>query len=183
MGTWQDAIHREGAQNSPATDYVCRIYVQGAIRRPQADQAPDMRRSTAISGERSYNEFSASNRCRAGRVRCDFCTPSCADAAAVSTSGNAGASEAGAACACGTTRHTTTSDDSGTQSNDSAAAHNATTSGVTRAECATSDRGVLSDLPGRPVPRVLRRRTRSALLPLRSDGAICGRGDVLQDTA
>ena len=181
MGTWQDAIHRGVRQNSPATDYVCRIYVRGAIRRPQADQAPDMRRSTGIRSERSYNEFSASIRCRAGRVRCDFCTPSCADPAAVSPSGSAGASETGATCASSASIHATTSDDSATQSGDSAAC-NASTGG-TGAECAASDRGVLSDLPGGSVPRVLRRRARSAVLHLRSDGAVCGRRDVLQDTA
>jgi len=47
MGTWQDAIHRDGAKNSPATGYGCRNLVQGAIRRSQVDQTPDIRRSAA----------------------------------------------------------------------------------------------------------------------------------------
>ena len=60
---------------------------------------PTPPRSTCINDERSYNEFSASNSCRVDRVRFDLCQCSCADAAAVSTSGNTTAAETGAACA------------------------------------------------------------------------------------
>lgn len=185
MGTWQDAIHRDRAKNSPATVYGCRIHVQGAIQRPQVDQAPDTRGTYSISDERSYNELSASIRCRAGRLRCDLCTPSCADTATFSTSGNTTGSEAGATCAlCTTVVNATTGDDATSGSNDSAArratSHAAT---ATRGSCAASNRGVLSDLPCRAVPRVVRRRTRSALLHLRRNCAVCRRRDVLPDAA
>ena len=99
MRYWQDAIHRYRVENSPATVGGCRIHVQDAIRRVQADRAPDTARSTCIGDERSYNELRASNCCRADRGRFDLCQCFCADAAAVSTSGNTTAAETDPACA------------------------------------------------------------------------------------
>ena len=138
---------------------------------------PTPARSTCISDERSYNEFSASNCCRVDRVRFDLCQCSCADAAAVSTSGNTTAAETDAACAA----INATAGDNSAANSDHSAARNATASNaaVTRGESAFRDRGVLSDLPGVSVPGVVRRRARSAVLHLRSHGAVCRRGDVL----
>ena len=138
---------------------------------------PTPPRSTCIGGERSYNEFSASNSCRVDRVRFDLCQCSCADAAAVSTSGNTTAAETDAACA----GITATAGDNSAARSDHSAARDATVSNATgtRGESAFHDRGVLSDLPGGSVPGVVRRRARSAVLHLRSHGSVCRRGDVL----
>jgi hypothetical protein len=126
MRTWQDAIHREGAKNSPATIDGCRNHGQSAIRRLQADQAPDTQRGACISDERSYNEFSASIRCRARRVAVDLRQRFCTDAAAVSTSRDTGASETGAACSVRTTVEATAVN--AAASSDDSAARNTTTS-------------------------------------------------------
>ena len=99
MGTWQDTIHPDRAENSIATVAWCRIHVQVAIRRLQPDRAPDTAEKYLHRHERSYNELRASNCCRADRGRFDLCQCFCADAAAVSTSGNTTAAETDPACA------------------------------------------------------------------------------------
>ncbi len=147
---------------------------------PEASSRPSARhraRSTCIRDERSYNEFSASIRCRADRVRFDLRQCSCADAAAVSTSGNTTAAETDAACA---SINATAGNYSAASSDHSAAPDAAASNAaVTRGECAFRDRGVLSDLPGGSIPGVVRRGARSAVLHLRSHGTVCRRGDVL----
>ena len=136
---------------------------------------PTPPRSTCIGDERSYNEFSASNCCRVDRGRFDLCQCSCADAAAVSASGSTTAAETDAACAVNATAGNPAANSDHSATSDATASNAA----VTRGESAFHNRGVLSDLPGGSVPGVVRRRARSAVLHLRSRGAVCRRGDVL----
>ena len=155
----------------------CRIHVQDAIRRLQPDRAPDIAEKYLHRHERSYNEVRVSTCCRADRGRFDLCQCFCADAAAVSTSGNTTAAETDPACAV----INATAGNYSPASSDHSGAPGAASSNAadTRGESTFRDRGVLSDLPDGSIPGVVRRRARSAVLHLWSHGSVCRRGDVL----
>ena len=179
MRTWQDAIHRRTGRKQPGNSWRCRIHGQGAIRRLQCRPSARHGREVPASAMNVLiMSCSASNSLPCLVVAVVIvCQCSCADAAAVSTSGNTQPPPKPTQPAPPSTQPpaTTPPPAQTTPPRRGAAASDAA---VTRGDCTFRDRGVLSDLPGGSVPGVVRRRARSAVLHLRSHGAVCRRGDV-----
>ena len=175
MGTWQDAIQSDRAEISPSTDRGCRIHGQGVASRSQ--RRPEHRHGDCrIYKEGPYNGFSVSSQADRSSGCSNVCAVDGANSTTVPTAGNnASSGEAGATGVTARDAAATlfSTDESVT---DNSAACGTATTGCDRP---VSKRGWFSHLSSGSVPRLVRRRSRSALLHLRRNGFFRGRRDVL----